>query len=613
MIISDELPWPLGRKVLRSSALFTCALISVMASVPQRDLAQMRSPALPVRIPPRRSFQIHYGPGGVNTSLPRPPYLPWNRWWWTRMFDAGFKWVRIGQYEDSSDQISWDWVERKRGHYAVSPKVDEYVDSLVNNGTNIELQLLYGNPMYTAPAGTLPSSIIPSPATVHNPDMSLYSIFWPPVTPAQINAFISYTKWMVNHFRGRIHYYSLWNEEDGSYWNPKANPEEYGRLLKAFVPAVHQTDPAAQVLFGGVASVETVFVRRALDACQCASEIDVFAYHTYPGGYARNIPPESVDYGAFGSNSPLKLREMIRSYPGVRRNVQFWDDEYNSLPTLPAGSDESVQAKYVPRMMVYNWASGIPTFIWELINDTSTDEGDGFGIIHGMLFKSSDFEPRPVLESVQNTNAIFSDTRFDPSIRISISGRANIQREANAPFFAYGFRSRNGKAIVSYWMGSHSWPHGAFVSYYTTLKIENTGIERPALINVLSGTVSPLNWKNGTNDTLDKLPVLDSVLVIADQSYFDWAVLPEAPSSLRAHLSGSSVALTWEVHGTGRTGILVELRHGYSGTWRRIATLPAGATEFTDSKPSGLNFYRIRALNEKGESACSNIVDIKSR
>lgn len=42
----------------------------------------------PERIPPKRSSQIVNGLGGVNTSLPRNPYIPWNRWWCTRMFDT---------------------------------------------------------------------------------------------------------------------------------------------------------------------------------------------------------------------------------------------------------------------------------------------------------------------------------------------------------------------------------------------------------------------------------------------------------------------------------------------------------------------------------------------
>src|SRR5262249_41586585 len=51
--------------------------------------AQSRN-RVPDHVPPKRSSQIQDG-FGINSDLPRDPYLPWNRWWWTRMFDAGFK------------------------------------------------------------------------------------------------------------------------------------------------------------------------------------------------------------------------------------------------------------------------------------------------------------------------------------------------------------------------------------------------------------------------------------------------------------------------------------------------------------------------------------------
>jgi hypothetical protein len=59
------------------------------------------------------------------------------------MFDAGVKWVRIGQYENSSDQTSWDWIEQKRGVFAVPPHLDDAIDSLIENGVHILVQLLY--------------------------------------------------------------------------------------------------------------------------------------------------------------------------------------------------------------------------------------------------------------------------------------------------------------------------------------------------------------------------------------------------------------------------------------------------------------------------------------
>jgi hypothetical protein len=95
--------------------------------------AAQSSRTLPEKVPPKRTSQIEDG-FGINSDLPRDPYLPWNRWWWTRMFDAGFKWIRIGQYENSTDRTSWDWIEQKRGVYASSPELEDAVDSLVDNG-----------------------------------------------------------------------------------------------------------------------------------------------------------------------------------------------------------------------------------------------------------------------------------------------------------------------------------------------------------------------------------------------------------------------------------------------------------------------------------------------
>src|SRR5689334_11291736 len=134
-----------------------------------------QSKKLPEKVPPKRTSQIENG-FGINSDLPRDPYLPWNRWWWTRMFDAGVSWIRIGQYENSSDYTSWDWVEQKRGVYSIPPEVDDYVDSLVENGVKVQVQLHYGNPMYTSPSGVRPDSITPMPGTFHNDDRSLYSI-----------------------------------------------------------------------------------------------------------------------------------------------------------------------------------------------------------------------------------------------------------------------------------------------------------------------------------------------------------------------------------------------------------------------------------------------------
>jgi hypothetical protein len=585
------------------------AFTFVLCAAAPNLLAQGSGRQLPHRVPPKRSSQITNG-FGINSDLPRDPYLPWDRWWWTRMFDAGVNWIRIGQYENSSDLTSWDYVEQKRGVFAVEPKVDDYVNSLLENGVNVQIQLIYGNPMYTSPSGKKPDSITPEPGSFHNDDRSLYSVFWPPRTPEQIEAFDKYVRFMVDHFRGRVHYWALWNEQDIGYWNPWGNPEEYGRLLKAFIPTVHGTDPEAKVIYGGQADPSRDFTQRALDTCQCASGIDVYAYHTYPG-YGQNLNPEAMDSGAYGTESPAKLREMVRSYPGIRKDIPFFDDEFNSIPSWK-GSDESVQSKYIPRGLIYNWAAGVRTFVWLLTSGVDGNEYDDFGLIHGLRYLPDDFTPRPVLSAYQNTNALFSDTTLDAGIQIQSSDIPALRRQALAPFLAYGFRSASGKAIIAFWLATRSNPGNVFAPLAATLSIKNSGILNPVLIDVVSGEISPLTWKKGTTDTIEGAPIRDSVMVIADADYFDWDVLPEAPSSLKARASGGSVELSWELHGGDITAIAVERRQGDRGAWERTAQLARDAKSYRDSEASTASelSYRVRALNQAGESAYSNVVRI---
>ena len=585
--------------------LLGCFLLSALPSLSQEQRH------LPDHVPPKRSSQIKDG-FGINSDMPRDPYLPWNRWWWTRMFDAGFKWIRIGQYENSSDYTSWDWIEQKRGVMNTVPELDDYIDSLVDNGMNIQVQLMYGNVMYTSPSGKLPDVSSPEPGSFHNDDRSLYSVFWPPTTPDQTTAFNRYVTWMVKRFHDRIHYWALWNEQDIGYWNPWGNAEQYGNLLNSFVPTVHQADAEAKVIYGGQADPTREFTEKALNTCKCASGIDVYAYHTYPG-YGQNMNPEAMDYGAYLNESPRALRDLVTHYPGIRADIPFFDDEFNSIPSW-IGSDESVQAKYVPRGLIYNHAAGVKTFVWLLAAGADGNEYDDFGIIHGITNHASDFTPRPVFLALQNTNALFADTRFDSSIEISGVDLPALRRQTGFPFVSYGFRSDKGKAVVAYWLAAHSLPGDSFPPLVTTLSLKNTGITRPVLVDVVSGEIKPLSWKPGTTDTLDALPLKDSIMVVTDENYFDWPVLPEAPSSLTVNSTGGAMTLKWQDHGGNPTGVVVERRlevtNEKHGSWSKIASLPAGASEYSDTVvKNGQHLgYRVRAVNAEGESAYSNIV-----
>ncbi|MBV9302404.1 MAG: hypothetical protein JOY62_02960 [Acidobacteriaceae bacterium] len=555
---------------------------------------------------PRRSSQIHDG-FGINSDLPRDPFIPWNRRWWTRMFDAGVNFVRIGQYENSSDYTSWEWVERKRGEYSVVPDLDDYVDSLVENGVHIEIQLLYGNPLYTSPSGRPLTSVVPKAGGFHNPDRSLYSIFWPPKTDEQIRAFTKYVSWMVNHFRGRAEYYEIWNEPNIEYWNPAPNPEGYGKLFKASAAAIHGTDPKAKTVFGGLAGADVDFAKRALDACDCAAAIDVFAYHNYPD-YGHNLNPEATHEHADTNASSKPLRDMVHNYPGIRKEIVFWDDEFNDGIPSWTNSDESVQAKYIPRGLIIDRAEGVRTFVWLIVGATNGNESDDFGMLHGLMFRPDDFKPRPAYSALRNTNTLFSDTHVDFSTKVE--SEAAVLSEQ--PRF-YSFRSSEGKAIIAYWVPVLSEPGDQFARLKITLRITGSGIRNPVLVDVRSGEIRDLSWRPGTSDTLESLPLTDSVLAITDQSFFDWPELPEVPSDLNATNARGRVELTWKMHEGHPQSVSVEQRIGRKGRWELRSKLPGRAASFTDTRaPAGEDevFYRVRAENGSGASAYSNVAEL---
>ena len=220
-----------------------------------------------------------------------------------------------------------------------------------------------------------------------------------------------------------------------------------------------------------------------------------------------------------------------------------------------------------------------------------------------------------MFSALQNTNALFSDTKFDPSIEISGADLPALRRHTGFPFMGYGFRSDKGKAIVAYWFAAHSLPGNSFPPLYATLSLTNTGITHPVLVDVVSGEIKRVSWKAGTTDTLELLPVKDSIMAVTDESYFDWPVLPEVPSSLNLSVTGNTAKLGWEVHGGNPTGIVVERWIGAEGaasektTWNRIAKLLPTATGYTDMRAGRIARGGIR-YSDRPDDYRTEILDL---
>lgn len=87
---------------------------------------------------------------------------------------------------------------------------------------------------------------------------------------------------------------------------------------------------------------------------------------------------------------------------------------------------------------------------------------------------------------------------------------------------------------------------------------------------------------------------------------------PNAPTSLRASGTGSTVVLRWNAStGTSApTGYVIEA--GSAPGLANLAVLPLGnVTTFTTTAPPGTYYVRVRALNGRGASAASNEIIVR--
>jgi hypothetical protein len=548
----------------------------------------------------RRSTQLADG-FGMNIPLPRQPRLPWTRRWWTRIFDSGVKWVRIGQYENSSEKTSWDWVEQAPGHYAVLPDVDEAIRSLADNGVNIEIQLQYGNPLYQGDARTRPTRATLPPPGIGPDDEPPNPIFLPPQTDEQIEAFLKYVRFMVGRYKDRVKHWELWNEPNIGYWRPKTKTREeleakarhYGKVLGRFADAVHQTDPQARVIPGGLSSPDLIFARAAL--AECAAKVDIVAYHTYPGFGSNHMPEEMDDFGRADG-----FRNQVRQIPGLPKNVVFWINEWNVSPQWK-NCNESVQARYLPRFYVHTHAQGIRGAAWTFIPSTDGNEGDLFGVLHGETFQTDAFQPREAYRSFAVTTALFGQTVPDAAALFDIR---DASRKLDLPALRrYAFRDRvSGKPIYAFWLAVLSEPADAFQAVAADLVLNDADLRNPVLIDVRTGVYRPLPWKERG---IVSVPLKDSVMAVADASYLDWPLLPETPGELRAERAGQGVKLSWRHYGKpSRTEVQ---RSADLGSWQKLAEVTPRETDFSDHRPvKGRSSYRVRAVGKNGSSAWSN-------
>lgn len=275
--------------------------------------------------------------------------------------DLGIKWFHTGF--ESHNPLVWQWVLRAPSVYEIPQDVDEFITALSREGVNIVLNLGTGMGLDRHEFG---------PDCWGDPGWGVLGQREPHrrfTTAEERNAYIEYVSFMVNHFKGRIHHYEIWNEPN-IQWSPdvcyaEIAVEDYAALVRETAPVIRRIDPDAKIIAGAVAlfgSEQRAWLLTMLRN-GVAPLIDGISWHPFFGTgpetcvgkcpeprywetYPANVIAFKGEAALLGFNGDYYVDEMV-----WRSNVDF-------VPSEPPIYTESQAAKLAARANVLHLGLG---------------------------------------------------------------------------------------------------------------------------------------------------------------------------------------------------------------------------------------------------------------
>jgi hypothetical protein len=145
-----------------------------------------------------------------------------------RINEKGLKWMRL-----SID--TFDWIEVEDAglyseHY-IYPKQDDAITALVDNGIKVMYVLVFWD----------------EEIQVEGEDYSRFK------TEDEIQRYLDYVQFIVQHFEGHIEYYEILNEPNAREGTPQyVEVADYINLVKRTIPVIREEDPEAKIVVGAV-------------------------------------------------------------------------------------------------------------------------------------------------------------------------------------------------------------------------------------------------------------------------------------------------------------------------------------------------------------------------
>lgn len=373
-------------------------------------------------------------------------------------------------------QSGWAKTEKEKGVYDFT-WLDEIVDGLLAQNVQPWMCLCYGNPLYGG-GDTLGDAI--------------------PQDSKSMRAWEKYVQATVEHFKGRVRCYEVWNEPNISV--NKGFPERYVKLLKVTSPVIRKADPEARIAAFALASLDYDFLDNALQNLPKGS-FDIVTLHKYfenpdEGDFDFRLLTDRVH--AFDSSV-----EVIMGESGCPSELG-WDHalKYNEWT-------EYSQAKVILRRMACDFALGQRSSIFTMVDLVYPDFRQSFGLLCTSL-KGRVIYKKPSFYAVRNMASILQDGILPCSIGAEGPAGAKI----------VGLE-KDGKRIGAMLYFSDEVPSSSLEWTGCKVTLKGLSLQEPVLVEPITGKVYALDryhYSPNNPDRTYSLYIWDSPVLLMERS-----------------------------------------------------------------------------------------------
>ncbi len=263
--------------------------------------------------------------------------------WMPRVKEAGAGMVRLWpEWGEVQPQGEWRWA-----------KADAILQTAKTNGLRVN--------------GILMGSVPGSKGGSHAFPMS------------DLAAWAEYVARTVEHARGSVRHWEVWNEGNGGFNDGKNTTADYAKLAGAAYVAAKKADPTAQIGLT-TASFDPAYLGRAIAAQKAAggAAFDFLCVHPYEIADAVGLPDGDVP---FLWMSHL-LRETLKQHAPEKAGADIWITEIGRNLAKRKDQPEAEREAAAVLLKIYTmaFAQGIRSVQWFEGRDPVGEEA-GFGLL----------------------------------------------------------------------------------------------------------------------------------------------------------------------------------------------------------------------------------------